>query len=495
MADPDRLNMAFLSGAPDLVDYGRIRYEVKSAHEKITKNASSVGTDYSVGRTYNGATIDRYQSNADPDLKMHEVFEWTRPFDDEYTVTVNDVPIFEGGTMPIPYDYKEASFISIPYLKPPGEFEGYGIPMILENPQIMLNLIKNQRIDAVTMSIHKMWVVNPLANINKNELVTRPFGIIYSNDPNGVREIQFSDIKPSAYTEEESLKSDMRYASGVDDFSMGGGSNAGSATEVRHLRESTLERVRLFSNHLGEGLSTVMRYWFTMYQQFFTKSMTIRIVGEDGADLYPLIEKDDLAGNFDFISKVIPSIQGQDDVEKKQFMDFFQMISGLEGVNTREMIGVLANKFGISPDKVLAEEPQGTGEVMPPGGDPSQMGMDPMGMPFGQPPAMPQEGMPAQDFGVVSPEVADEMLRLMGTDPSAGGQPTMSPQQLMSSFAQVPQPGQGGQGGLPDQDRKKVGKTTNVAGHNRNGKPNRTLNINRNSNPTSALLNRTFNLQ
>lgn len=185
---------------------------------------------------------------------MYEVFEWWRPYEDAYAVMVGGsyVPIFKDAVMPIPYDFKEAPFIEVPYVKMPNEFEGYGIPMILENPQLMLNMIKNQRLDAATLSIHKMWIVNPLANINKDELVTRPFGIIYSIDPNGVREVQFSDIKASAYKEEDLLKGDMRYSSGVDDFSMGAGGASSSATEVRHLRESTLERVRLFVNHLGD---------------------------------------------------------------------------------------------------------------------------------------------------------------------------------------------------------------------------------------------------
>ena len=233
-------------------------------------------------------------SALDSKLKMYEVFEWWRPFEDEFAVMVNYIPILKGGSMPIPYDFKEAAFIDFPYLKVPGEFEGYSLPMILENPQIMMNMIKNQRLDAATLSIHKMWIVNPLANINKEELVTRPFGIIYSVDPNGVREVQFSDIKASAYKEEDLLKADMRYASGVDDFSMGAGGGANSATEVRHLRESTLERVRLFVNHLGDGFADLMRYWMDMQRQFFTKDMYIRIIGQDGEVQFPLIEKEEL---------------------------------------------------------------------------------------------------------------------------------------------------------------------------------------------------------
>jgi len=74
---------------------------------------------------------------------------------------------------------------------------------------------------------------------------------IYSQDPNGAREVTSSDIKASAYKEDDLLKGDMQYTSGVDDFSMGNRWRWFSATEVRQLRESTLERVRLYVKSFG----------------------------------------------------------------------------------------------------------------------------------------------------------------------------------------------------------------------------------------------------
>lgn len=254
-ADKKRLELALKTPGGDLTDYAAVRQQVKTTHTSIVKGAGA-----SSFQSSSGYGSEKYlNTNV---LKMYEVFEYYRPFKDSYAVVVGAsyVPLFKNAQMPIPFDFKEAPFIETTYLKIPGEFEGMGLPLILENPQVMLNLVKNQRLDAATLNIHKMWIVNPLANINKNELVTRPFGIIYSIDPNGVKEVQFSDIKASAYKEEEMLKSDMRYSSGVDDFSMGVGGGSSSATEVRHLRESTLERVRLFVNHLGDAYSDVLRY-------------------------------------------------------------------------------------------------------------------------------------------------------------------------------------------------------------------------------------------
>lgn len=489
-ADKKRLEMAFNSGPGTLTDYGAIRNEVKTTHEKISKGVASSGSE------------DKYISAANAEMEMFEVFEHWQPFADEYSVVVGGgyVPIFKNGFMPIPFDFKEAPFIETTYLKVPGEFEGYGLPMILENPQIMLNVIKNQRLDAATLNIHKMWIVNPLANINKNELVTRPFGIIYSIDPQGVREVQFSDVKSSAYQEEEMLKSDMRYSSGVDDFSMGVGGGASSATEVRHLRESTLERVRLFVNHLGDAYSDVLRYWMDMSRQLMSKSMTIRITGDNGEIQFPLIEKGDLMGMFDYRAKVLPSIAGMQDVNKKQAMDLFQLVSQMDpattGVDMKKLLAKVLGEWDWSLDSISgSEEAQNGGAPNPAEGmDPAMMaamqggGMAPdqQGMA-----AMAGAGAPQQE----QPMSADEegMSRVISMLRSPGEiQPTPGAGTNLLE-TQGPPPTPAGAGG-PGPARPWM-KNSNPQGLNRGGKVNTNISSGNNASPESGILNRTFNTQ
>lgn len=481
LADKTRLEMALNHGGGDLADYAAVKNQVRLVHYYITK-----GADYRMGGQGGGPwggmtnALNIYQSQSDPSLRMHEVLEWWRPFDDKYSVIVNYVPVLRGGQMPMPYDFKEAPFIDIPYLRAPFEYEGYGIPLILENPQIMLNAVKNQRLDAATLGIHKMWIVNPLANINKDELVTRPFGIIYSTDPNGVREVQFSDIKGSAYQEEELLKSDMRYASGVDDFSMGAGSAGQSATGVRHLRESTLERVRLFVNHLGDGLSVVMRFWIDMYRQFQTKDIQIRITGENGIDEFPLISKDDLMGEFEFQSSVLPSIAGQDDINKKQGMDLFQLLINLPFVDPKKLTAKVLNIWDWDLQSLSTEDQAGQ-PGQPPGqpGQPDQSGM-PSGPPQPQPSSLPSA------FDGLPPETVAKLQEMMG-----GGNPGESaagPSPFAQASAPVNIAGSSPPtaAGLP---------TSNPRGMNRTGKVNTNISSGNNSNPESALLNRASSLQ
>jgi len=487
-AEKRRLDMAVNTSSGDLTDYGSIRNEVKLAHTRINRGEDHQMTSY--------LTDGKYREDDKDKVKMFEVFEWWRPFEDSYAVMVNDVPILKSASMPNPYDFKEAPFIDIPYLRLPGEFEGHGLPMILENPQIMLNMIKNQRLDTATLNIHKMWIVNPLANINKKDLVTRPFGIIYSTDPGGVKEVQFSDIKPSSYREEELLKSDMRYASGVDDFSMGAGGEAGSATEVRHLRESTLERVRLFVNHLGDGFAVLMRYWLSMHRQFFTEDLVIRVIGDDGREMYPIIEKDDLMGEYDYKATVLPSIAGQNDVRKKQDMDLFQLLAGLPFIDPKKLTSKVLYDFNWSMDSITTNENEQvmTEEGMAAEGQGQQMSPEEMMM-MEQQQGQQQQGMQGNvlDGNVprdISDSVVSALSRKSGSQAQSPFAEAGAPINLMGASGPPPTPK-----GVPGVGGGAGGPGFNPRGFNMGGKINTNIPLGNNSNPEAALQRRATSIQ
>lgn len=506
-ADEERLAAAFASQGGDLTDYAAIRSTAKTIHESISRSGNRNG-ELSGASQY---TSSRFLNTNVTQMEMYEVFEWTRPYDDAFAVMVGAsyVPILKDAVMPIPYDFKEAPFIEVPYLKIPGEFEGYGLPLILENPQILLNMVKNQRIDAATLSIHRMWIVNPLANINREELVARPFGIIYSIDPQGVREVQFSDIKASAYREEDMLKSDMRYASGVDDFSMGVGGGASSATEIRHLRESTLERVRLFVNHLGNAYADVLRYWMDMQRQLFTKDMTIRIIGDNGEVEFPLIEKDDLMGLFDYRAVVLPSIAGQQDIKKKQDMDLFQLLINLPFIDGRKLTAKVIQPWGWNLDTISQNEEPQPG-AMGPDGQPVEGSADVLGQQMPQDPGMAAGGMPP---GGMPPELAAMMGGGAPAPQGGGGLRSISPQVLSNALGLLRKPGEIQSGTSPfaqasapiDLLAKGAGgpptvkgvptSTTNPRGHNRSGKVNTDVSRGGNSNPEAELQRRAISTQ
>ena len=125
MADEKRLAMAFNSGRGNIEDYAAVRNQVKSTKDNIRKGSSK-----SVGAGFLGGNDDIYNNQSDPELKMHEVFDYWLPFEDGFGVFVNDVPIMDGALNPIVYDFKEAPIIAIPFIRLPKEAEGLGIPML-----------------------------------------------------------------------------------------------------------------------------------------------------------------------------------------------------------------------------------------------------------------------------------------------------------------------------------------------------------------------------
>ena len=432
MADADRLDLALSRMTGDLTDYADVRRYIKEV------NPNAVRTSTESNSWGFGAQSYIYATQSDPELRMFEVFEWWRPYDDALSVMVGDVPILPGGSIPIPFAHKEFPMLVVPFIKSPGEFEGIGLPQIMESPQTMLNTIKNQRIDSATLRIHTPFIVNPVANIDKNDLRIRPFGIIYSTDPNGVRELQFSDVKQSAYEEENLLKSDLRYASGVDDAAMGV-AGGGSATETRHLRESTLERVRLFINHIGSALSDMMRWWLSMRGQFTTTKEELRIIGDDGVEQFILVSPDDYRGDYDYKAAVNPNIAGRDDVDKKQIMELFQMLQMVPGVDLDKLISKVVSYWGM-----------GLNDIRAPQEKPNPMAQQPVG-PDGQPiPQQPPDqsfmdqapdlqsflgggGQPAQG----NPEIAS-IIQAMGYSPEQPYDQASMPIDLLGSQGQLP---------------------------------------------------------
>src|SRR5690606_3707901 len=86
---------------------------------------------------------------------------------------------------------------------------------IIQHLQAELNTQRNQRIDNASMILNRMWKVRRGADIDESELVSKPHGIIYVDQPDDVTEISFSDVPSSAYIEGNIIERDMENALSV----------------------------------------------------------------------------------------------------------------------------------------------------------------------------------------------------------------------------------------------------------------------------------------
>jgi hypothetical protein len=454
----------------DLTDFGRIRYEIRAVHDKLTRFDANRGFSFA-GATADGDILSKNT--------FCETFDFWYPLENKRGTALNG-HVLEYGD--IPYNELKDPFFDLAYLRPPFEYEGWGLPLLLESPQLTLNTIKNLRIDANIMSINKMYVVSPNAGIKREQLVTRPFGIIWSPNPDAVKELSFSQAPESAYREEELLKQDMRFASGVDDASMGVGGDSGSATESRHLRESTLERVRLFINHMGSSLTRMQKGWMSLLGQYLSAEVMVRVTDERGIKTDQIVTRDDIIGEYDYKSTVNPSSMGKDEVERKQRMEAFQVLAPYAQGGLLDMDKLVA--FMFQPWKYPLDKLRPDAQEQP-----VEVGMD--GQPVSAMPQSAQDVMSMQNVeaGPFGKAGFDALSAMVPGDRGefSGFEGAALPTDLANNPGQMPP--------VPP-DSTKTPQSANPMGVNMGGKVNFSSPSSRGtSDPMAALMNQACNTQ
>lgn len=187
-----------------------------------------------------------------------EVLHYYNRAIDAYWVVANNVVIRD---TPLPTKHKELPFAVLYHYQVPGRFWGVGIPKIIHYLSEERRSIRNLNMDRQHLNINKMFLHNNMYDIDDEDLVSRPNGLI-SVDTNGqsIRDaivpLEFGDVPASYFRTEEILLEDIRRAHGIDDR-IQGVNMGGTATEAAILKESALKRVNMIST-IAE-MDTILR--------------------------------------------------------------------------------------------------------------------------------------------------------------------------------------------------------------------------------------------
>jgi hypothetical protein len=224
----------------------------------------------------------------DEDVTAHdvEVLHYYNRTLDRYDVVANDIPIRYG---PNPNPHKEIPLVPIYCYKRPNRFYGFGIPKIIKSPVEERNTLSNLRLDYQKMGINKMFFYDETVELDELDLVTRPHGgVPVSTNGRPVRDViqwmEYGDVKPSSYREEEILIEDIRRATGIDDRVQGVNAG-GTATEAAILKESSMKRINA-KETLNEmdGLIRLGRLRLENIRFYYTIPKITRIVEANGEE-------------------------------------------------------------------------------------------------------------------------------------------------------------------------------------------------------------------
>lgn len=227
---------------------------------------------------------------------------------DKLIIVANDVVIRDG---PNPFRHKQLPFAEGSDVPSLYSFYGMGEPHLLESIQDELTTLRRMRIDRQHLDIWKMFLVNNREDLDEDEAIVAPSRFIHVDDPvNGIRALDYDDINPSAYMEEDRLKQDGREVTGVTSPQP-----SSTATDAAIQKESTMRALRmkiwLLSRELLTGIirlrtPNIVQYYstprvegivgedkMTLFREIRTKDVQLEL-GRDGM----LVEKDDKGDHF-----------------------------------------------------------------------------------------------------------------------------------------------------------------------------------------------------
>lgn len=207
--------------------------------------------------------------------------------------------------------------------KPVGE----SVSDLLSRINEELNLLHNQRVDAVTIHNIPFGFYDPMAGFNPNEVHLTP-GLMIPVNGSPSQAVYFPSLQlsmPEMYREEESL---FLYAERM----LGAGANIQgilqpkriSATEVSAIdRRAGIRFLTLF-NRIRRGFKGIFDLALYLDQEYLPEEIQVRITGlDDTQPLFESMKRKDVVGKFDIIVNGNSIVDEQ--AEKQEQLQLYQL--------------------------------------------------------------------------------------------------------------------------------------------------------------------------
>lgn len=251
----------------DKVDPKGIPAESSDTSEKEEKRSS-------LGISTPGKDLDETRLNI---KEYWGTFSITgKPKDEaEYVITtVNDHTVIRMEKN----DMNMRPFIAVKARVVPHEFYAIGEVEPLEDLQIELNTLRNQRMDYTNSILNPEWIMSTSSGINPSQLIHKPNNIILTDDMNGIRTLPKDGVPAAGYNEEAQILRDMQTISQTTDVTDGGGSQGfqNTATGVAARVEQQTRSSNNVVKHLEKGIADIGRKFLLLAKYNVTEPMQIR---------------------------------------------------------------------------------------------------------------------------------------------------------------------------------------------------------------------------
>lgn len=215
------------------------------------------------------------------------ILEEANPYHrDEYTIpTITEVDGEQvAGTKKIPEIQGFLPFAILRNYVDSNLFFARGDVEVMLPSQEALNDTASQKRDNVAYALNNMWQIDPRFKHLAEQIESVP-GAVFPIPKGALTPIEKDDISPSADTEIERLRQQMRNATAADAAVQGVAQKFSrtTATEVQaQLNQASTRFTTKVQNLEDEGFAQLARIIYKMVQIFVTTETAVRVVGKDG---------------------------------------------------------------------------------------------------------------------------------------------------------------------------------------------------------------------
>lgn len=231
--------------------------------------------------------------------------------------------------------HRKMPFVDLNYTYIPNELFGIGAIESFRDLQTAIDTITNMDLDNWAMAVNQMHVVHRAADIAPEQLVARPWGVVYSSIPpsEAVMPLQKQSIAAETSVKQQEMRSNIMLASGLTDMHYMGTSSSSmgrTATGMSMAQEesnSRLQQVVTLAEFMT--LKPALKMMASNNEQFMRTSKWVQIVGEDKHESEAeLINPEDIWGEIDIIFHGSQRL-GRQQMRQHNYMNFLKVIGSV----------------------------------------------------------------------------------------------------------------------------------------------------------------------
>lgn len=255
-----------------------------------------------IGVTDNDDNVQNLELNACGELEILEY--WSA--DNMNVITV------AGGQEVIrsvqnPFDHKQKPFLHVNYIRRPGKMFGIGCCELGTDGQELLNTSVNQTVDNNTLTNNLMLIADREANIDFDQMKSRPGGIVFvDKEPNErlldkVQQVKFARVDANniiqmAINEIQEVTGAGRLAQGTYES----GAVRNTSQQQGLLQQSNKRFIGKVVTFEEMFLKPFVRQLYGLIQQYVSEDTVVNMIGSEDDLKYVKVASTDIARDLDF---------------------------------------------------------------------------------------------------------------------------------------------------------------------------------------------------